>query len=297
MGVSVIINERSGAAARPDAGPEIQRLFEQHGTLVRLERLRDPGDLAARARQAASRGDVIVAAGGDGTVSAIAAVAVATGAAIGVLPMGTLNHFAKDVGLPQELEPAVETIVTSRVRALDVGEVNGRIFVNNSSVGLYPRMVWERDAEQRRGRRKWSAFGIALLKTWRNYRLIDARLDVNESPTSVRTPFIFVGNNKYTAEGFRLGGRSRLDEGRLSVFVAPECGRVEILSLPFRAIAGRLRTDAAPFVEFLAETVTVGVTHRRTSVALDGELVNLPSPLVYRIRPHALSVLVGEAPA
>lgn len=297
VGVSVIINERSGAAGRPDAGPEIQRLFEQHGTRVRLERVRDPGDLAARARQAAGRGDVIVAAGGDGTVSAIAAVAVATGAAIGVLPMGTLNHFAKDVGLPQELEPAVETIVTSRVRALDVGEVNGRIFVNNSSVGLYPRMVWERDAEQRRGRRKWSAFGIALLKTWRNYRLIDARLDVNESPTSVRTPFIFVGNNKYTAEGFRLGGRSRLDEGRLSVFVAPECGRVEILSLPIRAIAGRLRADAAPFVEFLAETVTVVVTHRRTSVALDGELVNLPSPLVYRIRPHALSVLVGEAPA
>jgi YegS/Rv2252/BmrU family lipid kinase len=292
VGVSVIINERSGIAAKPDAGPEIQSLFEKQGTRVRLERVREPGDLAARARQAASRGDVLVAAGGDGTVGAVAGVAVATGASIGVLPMGTMNHFAKDVGLPLNLEEAAKAVVAGHVRQFDVGEVNGRIFVNNSSVGLYPRMVWERDAEQRRGRRKWTAFGIAVLHTWRNYRLIAARLNVDGSTTAVRTPFIFVGNNKYTAEGFRLGGRSRLDEGRLSIFVAPECGRYEILALPVRALTGRLQTDAAPFLEFQADTVTVEVMHRRTSVALDGELEIMAPPLVYRIRPRALSVIV-----
>ena len=126
---------------------------------VRLERVRDPGDLAARARQAASRHDLLVAAGGDGTVSVVAGVAVSTGSSLGVLPMGTLNHFAKDVGLPLDLEKAVEAIVAGRVHQVDVGEVNGRIFVNNSSVGLYPRMVWEREAEQRRGHRKWAASG------------------------------------------------------------------------------------------------------------------------------------------
>ena len=296
-GVSVIINERAGAAAKPDAGMEIQSLFEKHGARVRLERVRDPGDLAARARTAASRGDVLVAAGGDGTVSAVAGAAVATGASMGVLPMGTLNHFAKDVGLPLELEGAVRAIVAGRVRQFDTGEVNGRIFVNNSSVGLYPRMVWEREAEQRRGRRKWSAFGFAMLNTWRNYRLIAARLEVDGSTTPVRTPFIFVGNNKYTAEGFRLGGRSRLDEGRLSIFVAPECGRFEILSLPVRALTGRLHVEAAPFVGFQADTVTVDVMHRRTSVALDGEVVMIAPPLVYRIRPGALQVMVPETPA
>ena len=293
-GVSVIINERSGAAAKPDAGPEIQSLFEQHGTRIRLERVRDPGDLAARARQAASRGDVLVAAGGDGTVSAVAAVAVASGATLGVLPMGTLNHFAKDLGLPLDLKSAVKTIVAGQVGQLDVGDVNGRLFVNNSSVGLYPRMVWEREAEQRRGRRKWTAFGIAVLNTWRNYRMIAARLDVNGSATMVRTPFIFVGNNQYTAEGFRLGGRSRLNDGLLSIFVAPECGRFEILSLPVRAMTGGLRSDAAPFVAFQTDTVTVDVMHRRTSVALDGEVLLMAPPLVYRVRARALRAIVPD---
>lgn len=293
-GVSVIINERSGTAAKPDAGPEIQSLFEQHGTRIRLERVRDPGDLAARARQAAARGDILVAAGGDGTVSAVAAVAVASGATLGVLPMGTLNHFAKDLGLPLDLKSAVKTIVAGHIGQLDVGDVNGRLFVNNSSVGLYPRMVWERDAEQRRGRRKWTAFGIAVLNTWRNYRMIAARLDVNGSATMVRTPFIFVGNNQYTAEGFRLGGRSRLNDGLLSIFVAPECGRFEILSLPVRAITGRLRSDAAPFVAFQTDSVTVDVMHRRTSVALDGEVLLMAPPLVYRLRPRALRAIVPD---
>ena len=161
-GISVIINERSGTAARPDAGAEIQTLFAKAGAQVRLERVREPGDIAARARQAASRGDLLVAAGGDGTVGAVAGVAVETNTIFGVLPMGTLNHFAKDVGLPLDLEAAVSVIVARHVRRCDVGDVNGRIFVNNSSVGLYPRMVWERKAEERRGHRKWTAFTIAM---------------------------------------------------------------------------------------------------------------------------------------
>src|SRR6476659_4069651 len=113
--ISVIINERSGTTGSADAGLEIQSLFGKHDARVRLERVRDPGDLAARARQAASRGDMLVAAGGDGTVSAVAAVAVSSGATLGVLPMGTLNHFAKDLGLPLDLKSAVQTIVAGQV--------------------------------------------------------------------------------------------------------------------------------------------------------------------------------------
>jgi diacylglycerol kinase family enzyme len=289
-GTSVIINERSGAPDRADAGSEIQSLFARHGTRVRLERVREPGDLASRARQAATRGDVLVAAGGDGTVSAIAGIAVETGATLGVLPMGTLNHFAKDLGLPQDREDAIAAIAAGHEMKVDVGDVNGRIFVNNSSVGLYPRMVWEREAEQRRGRGKWSAFGIAMLRTWRRYRTLTAHLVVGGKTAVVRTPFIFVGNNQYTAEGFQLGGRSRLDAGHLSIFLAPECGRFEILSLPMRALTGRLGTNT-PFADFQADSVAVNVGRRRVSVALDGELTLMSSPLTYRIRPGALKVL------
>jgi YegS/Rv2252/BmrU family lipid kinase len=288
--ISVIINERSGVSERPDAGGEIQALFEGHGRRVRLERVRQPGDLASRARQAASRGDVLVAVGCHGTVNAVALIAVENRVTLGVLPMGTLNHFARDLGLPQDLEDAVRIIVAGHAVTVDVGEVNGRIFVNNSSVGLYPRMVWERDAEQRRGRRKWTAFGIAMLRTWRSYRTLTAHLVVEGKTAVVRTPFIFVGNNQYTAEGFQLGGRSRLDAGHLSIFVAPECGRFEILSLPVRALTGRL-SAGAPFAGFQADSITVKVARRRVSVALDGELTLLSSPLTYRVRPGALSIL------
>lgn len=292
VGISVIINERSGSARNPDAGSQVQSAFTKHGRAVRLERVRDPGDLPARARQAASRGDVVVAAGGDGTVNAIAGVAVETHATMGILPMGTLNHFAKDLGLPLDLDQAVETITRGHAHGVDVGEVNGRVFVNNSNVGLYPRMVWERDEEQRRGRNKWAAFAIAMLRTWRNYRTITARLMVGGKAAVVRTPFIFVGNNHYMAEGFQLGGRSRLDEGRLSIYMAPECGRFEILSLPVRALTRRLGAGA-PFVEFDTDTVAVDVESRRVSVALDGEVALMASPLEYRIRPRALRVLLS----
>jgi len=290
-GISVIINERSGGSDRPDAGLQIQSLFAKHGVRVRLERVRDPGDLAARTRQAASRGDTLVAAGGDGTINAVAGVAVDTHSVVGVLPMGTLNHFAKDLGLPLDLEGAVGTIVAGYVRDVDVGDVNGRIFVNNSSVGLYPRMVWERDAEQRRGRSKWTAFSIAMLRTWGSYRTIAAHLDAGGKAAIVRTPFIFVGNNQYTAQGFQLGGRSRLDGGRLSIFLAPDIGRFEILSLPVRALAGRL-SSAPSFATFEADTVRVDVASRRVSIAIDGELAVMTSPLVYRARPGALRAIV-----
>jgi diacylglycerol kinase family enzyme len=291
-GISVIINERSGTAGNPDAGAKIQSLFTKSGLAVRLERVRDPGDLPARARQAASRGDVLVAAGGDGTVSAIAGVAVDTNAIMGILPMGTLNHFAKDLGVPLDLEHAVETITRGHARGVDVGEVNGRIFVNNSNVGLYPRMVWERDEAQRRGRNKWMAFAIAMLRTWRSYRTITAHLIAGGKAAVVHTPFIFVGNNHYMAEGFQLGGRSRLDDGQLSIYMAPECGRFEILSLPMRALMRRL-SSGAPFVEFEATTVALDVQPGRVSVALDGEVAVMTSPLEYRIRRRALKVLVS----
>jgi diacylglycerol kinase family enzyme len=289
-GISVIINERSGTTRNPDVGNQIQSLFTKYGLAIRLERVREPVDLPARARQAASRGDVLVAAGGDGTVNAVAGVAVEADATMGVLPMGTLNHFAKDVGLPVDLEHAVTTIAGGRVRDVDVGEVNGRIFVNNSSVGLYPRMIWERDAEQRRGHNKWTAFAIAMLRTWRHYRTITAHLMIGGKAAVVRTPFIFVGNNHYTAEGFQLGGRSRLDEGRLSIYMAPECGRLEMLSLPVRALTRRL-SSGAPFVEFDAAAVTVDVQSRQVSVALDGEVALMTSPLEYRLRRRALRVI------
>jgi len=293
--ITVIVNGRTNQAEKPEAIDGLKARFAKSGAPVTIDSVSEPRELASRASRAAAHGDIIVAAGGDGTVSTIAAVAVETGATLGVLPMGTLNHFAKDVGVPQDLDAAVAAIVAGASRQVDVAEVNGRIFINNSSVGIYPRLVWERELEQRRGRRKSTAFAIAMVRTWRRYRTMIARLEVNGADAIVRTPFVFVGNNEYKAEGFELGGRTTVDAGRLSVFLAPECGRYEFLTLPFRALAKRLRAGER-FIGFGADSVSVSVPYPRVSVARDGEVDTMQSPLVYRIRPGALRVIVPATP-
>jgi diacylglycerol kinase family enzyme len=293
-GITVIVNGRAAKAGTPEVIDEVSSRFAQHGVRVTIERVPQPPDLTASARQAAARGDVLVAAGGDGTVSTIAGVAMESGATLGVLPMGALNHFAKDLGVPQDMDSAVAAIVAGERRQVDVAEVNGRIFINNSSVGIYPRLVWEREAEQRRGRRKWTASAIAVLRTWRSYRMIVVRLAVNGSEAVVRTPFVFVGNNEYQAEGFELGGRTTLGGGRLSIFLAPDCSRFEFLELPIRALMKRLETGAR-FAAFAADIVTVDVRHPRISVARDGEIDTMSPPLVYRIRPRALRIIAPPA--
>ncbi len=294
-GISVIVNQGSGLHAGADPGSAIEALFAAEGVRVRLERVAHGGDLPARARQAVARGDLVVAAGGDGTVNAVATAAVGANATFGVLPTGTLNHFAKDIGMPADLADAVRAILGGRVRRLDAGEVNGRLFINNSSIGIYPRMVWEREAERRRGMQKRTAFGLAMLRTWRQYRTFTGRLVVDGDPHTVRTPFIFVGNNEYVLEGLRLGARAALDAGHLSVIVAPDCGRFEILALPLRALAGRLKT-AADVATYPAREVVVELRRSQVGVALDGEVTMMRPPLRYRIRPRVLRTIVPPPP-
>jgi diacylglycerol kinase family enzyme len=288
--VTVIVNARAGGGEGTRAA-EISRAFSRVGASASVQ-LADGGrELIDLAERAAAKGDLLVAAGGDGTVNAVASVAVRNGATLGVVPLGTLNHFARDAGIPLDTDAAVRAIAARHVRALDVAEVNGRVFVNNSSLGLYPRLVWERQQEQQRGRRKWIAFGIALLRTWRRYRTLTVRLSIDGREHVRRTPFVFIGNNEYTAEGLQLGGRAALDRGNLSVYVAPQCGRLELLALPFRALAGKL--DAAvTFEGFLARDVRVHTARPRVSVAMDGEVTIAQAPLHYRIRPGALRVIV-----
>jgi diacylglycerol kinase family enzyme len=295
--IAVLINEHSGLSPRPDAGEQIQSLFAAAGAPVRLERVRHGGDLAARARQAAGRSDVLVAAGGDGTIGTVAGIAVEANVTFGVLPLGTLNHFAKDAGIPLELPAAVQVIVQGHMREVDVGELNGRIFINNASLGIYPRMVWERNAEQRHGRSKWVAFVIAMARTWRRYRMLAARMEIDGQRHVVRTPFIFVGNNEYVAEGFQLGARASLDSGRLSIFVAPEIGRFEILTLPLRGLANRLTADDK-FERFLTRQATIELSRHHVTAAFDGEVAIVRNPLRFRIRRAALHLLVpGPSPS
>ena len=252
----------------------------------------DGQHVATAAEQAVQAGSsILVAGGGDGTVRTVAAVAARTGATLGVLPLGTLNHFASDAGIPSDLEAAIGVIAHGRTIAVDVGDVNGYAFLNNSSLGLYPRMVWEREREQRQGRRKWTALAIAAVRVWRQYRRISVAVDGSGTRRIVRTPFVFIGNNEYTIDGGRIDTRARLDAGVLQLCIAPGVDRAGMLRIVAAAMTGRL-ADAPAFEAQTLADVTISGRSSRLGVSLDGEMITLASPLRYRILRRALRVLV-----
>ena len=188
--------------------------FAVEPQVVVTKRGDDVSSLAAHAR--AESHQPIVAGGGDGTVNAVAGSLAGTDGVLGVLPMGTLNHFAKDAGIPLDLEAAVRNLFTGQVTKVDVGEVNGRIFVNNSGVGFYPHFVRQREEQERRGHVKRVAFVLALRALLRRYLRLRMRVHLGrEEALEQVTPFLFVGNNRYQTSGLRLGTRSQLDAGRL----------------------------------------------------------------------------------
>jgi diacylglycerol kinase family enzyme len=251
----------------------------------------DLGSLAARAVN--EGGELVVAGGGDGTVSAVAGVVAGTNVALGVLPMGTLNHFAKDVGIPQDLEAAVRTVLTGRVTKVDVGEVNGRVFVNNSGTGPYPHIVRQREEQQRHGLAKSAAFVLAVWSVLRRYSRLRVKLRLDDAEALARlTPFLFVGNNRYEIAGLEIGSRRSLDSGRLWVCMPPRAGRRNLIGMALRAFMGQLtenEINALEVEEFWAHPRT-----SRVNVTTDGEVSVMHSPLHYRIRPRALGVVVPK---
>ena len=294
--VEVIVNASAGAHEAGEVGRSVAGAFDACGVEARVRLARRGDEVARLARLALSNGArAVVAGGGDGTVSTVASLLAGTEKPLGVLPLGTLNHFAKDLGVPLEVSEAARGVCEGRVRSVDVGEVNGRVFVNNSSLGLYPRIVRRREKlRERLGSGKWAAFLRAALAVLRRYPFLNVRLNADGREIVRRTPFVFVGNNEYLTESFPVGGRACLDAGCLSLYVAHRTGRLGLLRLAVRALFGRLR-QAKDFDALRAQEIWVE-THRpkRLHVAMDGEVVVLTTPLHYRVLPGALRVIVPK---
>ncbi len=238
---------------------------------------------------------VVVAAGGDGTVNAVAAQVAGSKSALGVVPLGTLNHFARDVGIPVEVEDAVRTIAAGARERVDVGTVNGRVFVNNSSIGLYPAMVVRREKlRRRRGSGKWTALFWASLTVLRRHAMLSVSLRVNGTVTQYRTPLVFVGNNEYQIEGPEVGRRVGLHDGKLSIYITRRHGRRGLLALGLRSMFGSLR-EALDLEALTATHLTIATRRRHLHVATDGEVSLMTTPLEYENRPGALEVIVPPA--
>ncbi|MBK7933861.1 MAG: sphingosine kinase [Acidobacteria bacterium] len=294
--IEVIINASGGSFVEDETERSLADQFAACGIEANI-RLARSGDQIAELTNAAvdSDAEIIVAGGGDGTISSVAAIVAASGKTFGVLPLGTLNNFSKDLGIPKDIDGAVRVIAAGHTAEIDLAEVNGRIFINNSSIGLYPRMVRKREQQQHRlGRGKWSAAFWATLRMFRLSPFLKVEIFVNGRLFLRKTPFVFVGNNEYEMEIYNIGRRPALGKGKLSIYFLHRGGRLGVIALLLRTITGTVR-QWRDFEEVLTESVTIQTRRQRLHVAFDGEVELVDTPLRYKILPHALRVIVPAA--
>jgi diacylglycerol kinase family enzyme len=290
--VLVCINRSSGGASRAKReADEIGKAFADTGLKVRAA-LFDGGEIARLAQVAVERGDpLLVVGGGDGTVSSAAGVLAGTKTRLGILPLGTRNHFARDLGIPTAIREAAAMIASGKARRVDVAEVNGRVFINNSAVGLYPLMVLDRDLQQQRlGRSRRLAMIVASARTLLRFGHHRLALTVNDRQSRIDTPLLFVGNNDYRLDLGAPGRRESLEDGRLSVFVMRKKTRRGFVAASIRALFDRSRPDDMVRVEDVQRLL---VASRRSNlvVSIDGEVESMKPPLDYRVRKGALEVI------
>jgi diacylglycerol kinase family enzyme len=298
MKVLALINAAAGTVEQMGEEALRQTLvseFQAEGVEAEIaftkgERLRHMAE-GARDRALLGELDGIVVGGGDGTVSAVANVLAGTHVPLGVLPLGTLNHFARDLRIPIGLAGAVAAIARAEARAVDVAEVNGRVFVNNCSIGLYPLMVLERNRRPHlRGRAKWSSMAFALVQVLRYFPVRRLRVRVEGRARPHRTPVLLVANNRYNLAGPALGARERLDRGELCLYISKQLSRFSLIRLAFRCALGFL-DEARDLSTFVARTAEIATRRKHLLVAVDGEVDLIATPLNFRIRPGALQVL------
>ena len=288
--VPVIVNAHSHSGA--DQLEALRDALATAGVDARLHVVESPDRLDAEIERAlASRPACIVAAGGDGTINAVARHAIAAGLPLGVLPAGTLNHFARDLRLPDSLADAAAVLAQGHVREIDVGEVNGELFLNNASLGLYASLVERRERLQsRHGLNKWWAMLRAGISVLRHPHTFSTVIDADGHALRRRTPFVFVGNNDYTVQGPHAGARSTLDDGTLSAYVLRPYGAWGLVALAVRALFGRM-VDGRDLDEIHATEIVVESHHAQARVARDGEVGMTATPVRFRVRPRALRVI------
>jgi len=285
MEAAVILNRNKG-----DRG-EVAAALSAFGVTAKIESV--DGDAIGDRAEAAVKGGakMVVVGGGDGSVSSAAQALAGSGAALGIMPLGTLNHLARDLGIPATLQESVQVIASGRTRSIDVAEVNGRTFVNNAAIGLYPLMVIDREAQQDRlGRSKRLAMLVASLRTLMRFHHQRLTLSIDGGEARVDTPLLFVGNNDYQLAFPAAGQRDKLDDGELCVMLMRKKGVPGFLAAVARALLGIQRADDMVRIDGVKQ-LKVDSARSTITLALDGETLVMKPPLEFRIRPGALKVI------
>ncbi len=237
--------------------------------------------------------DIVIAAGGDGTISAVATKLVGTKSALGIIPMGTRNNFAKDLNIPLDVNQAVRNLIDGVEKQIDVGEVNGHHFINNSSIGLYPHLVMRRERSEARGLHRALATGLAALKIFQRFPYHQVKLYLNGKEVSKDTPLLFIGNGRYDYDGLDIGARPAPITGQLSLVLLKDVSRMKLAKLSIKALFNKIHNDP-DFESHLTDQVIIELPKKLIYVSKDGEVVKMESPLRYKIKPKALKVIIPK---
>ena len=295
MTLHFLLNAGSGAGAADTLDATIaERFVDVPHELHRPARPADLPKLARTLADGAGEGDVVVAVGGDGTVNAVVAAMRSSRGVMGVVPLGTFNYFARALNIPLDPDGALDVVKSGMPRLCSIGLVNGAVFLNNASLGLYTALIREREADKKRfGRRRIVAMLSAARVLLRGRSPFHLRLEIDGAPGVIATPLVFVGNNPVQLE--ELGFADVAADDELTVVALKPVTRWQMLGLVVRAFFGRLaRAEELDAVG--AHALELAGNRRRVDVAIDGELVSMTMPLRFTREPAAVRVLAPVCP-
>ncbi len=295
--ITVLWNTGAGWDEGEKEGEIVRNILSGVAPDTRFELIKKGDNFLQKCQQAVDGGsEILVAAGGDGTINAVASSAVATGKTLGVIPAGTLNHFARDLEISLDPKAAAEQFRDGHEIQVDVGSVNGRIFINNSVLGVYP-VYWVARQElesyglgSTRLGRFFAVLGGIIRVFWRMPHVTLNFVTDSGAPKRMRTPFVLVANNEHELEDWRIGHRSALDEGYLWVYVMRKCSRWAVLRYFTSFIFKRFSKNDA-FEVFKVKELRIESKRRKIRVGVDGEVLKMNTPLEYCSRPQALRVI------
>lgn len=296
----IILNAGSGHSETELRRSTIETVLAAAGRRCELELVDDPAELQAIARNMAARavrdGGILVAAGGDGTINTVAHEAVLAGCTFGVLPQGTFNYFGRTHGIPEDLTEAVYALLRAHVQSVQVGVINNKVFLVNASVGLYPKLLEEREHDKRHyGRSRLVAFFSAIKIALRPARHLRITLEQDGKERRLRTTTLFVGNNRLQLEQVGMDGLTEaVEEGQLVAIAPRPMGKLGLLGLLVRGALGRLGEADVEAFAFKRLTVSTPAVYgrKRMKVATDGEVAMMAMPLEFRVLEGRLHLMM-----
>lgn len=293
--ICVLANPGAGLASRD--GSALAAAMDVFGPDVPLRRLTDGETFDHAVEQALADGyTTLVAAGGDGTVTAIAHALTGRAASLGILPLGTFNFVSRGLGLPEDPAAAARAILAGHPHRISVGAVNGQVFLNNVSIGLYPRILAEREATYARfGRFRLLAYWTVLATLIRAQRAPTLTIETETGRREIRTPLVFIARSAYQLERFGLSAQDIISDDRFAIFVALRESRWHLIRLALHLALRRL-VPGADVELFCARKLTIRTPRRRPKVAFDGERRRMLAPLTFEIREDALSLIIPDSP-